>query len=213
MRQKRGCRCDTPGNGKLFESLRPPLCCKGGYLPIFLWNNRLTERYVCSVSSLQESSAPMLSRRIVIVSLLTLASATPGFAYNHAHRGPTSPGLFKHRSSKATPKPAGPRAIESQRATEIQSALIKGGYMTGTPSGHWDSDSQVAMQKLQASKGWQTKLTPDSRALILLGLGPQQQRGEDSGLASNRDGAQLTTPSDVVKSTSPSGYSIASLNK
>jgi hypothetical protein len=28
------------------------------------------------------------------------------------------------------------------------------------------------MQKFQADHGWQTKLTPDSRALIKLGLGP-----------------------------------------
>jgi hypothetical protein len=28
------------------------------------------------------------------------------------------------------------------------------------------------MQKLQGDMGWQTKITPDSRALIKLGLGP-----------------------------------------
>jgi hypothetical protein len=28
------------------------------------------------------------------------------------------------------------------------------------------------MQKYQGDHGWQTKLTPDSRALIALGLGP-----------------------------------------
>ena len=60
-----------------------------------------------------------------------------------------------------------------ERATEIQSALIKSGYMTGEPSGTWDSQSAAAMQKLQADNGWQTKITPDSRALIKLGLGPQ----------------------------------------
>jgi hypothetical protein len=116
----------------------------------------------------------MRSRRIIAASFLALLTTVPAFAYNHAHRGPTSQGLFKHRGSKSSPRPTGPRAIEPQRATEIQEAMIRQGYMTGTPSGHWDSDSQVAMQKLQASKGWQTKLTPDSRALILLGLGPQQ---------------------------------------
>jgi hypothetical protein len=29
-------------------------------------------------------------------------------------------------------------------------------------------------RKFQADQGWQTKLTPDSRALIKLGLGPSQ---------------------------------------
>jgi hypothetical protein len=28
------------------------------------------------------------------------------------------------------------------------------------------------MQKMQGDNGWQTKITPDSRALIKLGLGP-----------------------------------------
>jgi hypothetical protein len=32
------------------------------------------------------------------------------------------------------------------------------------------------MQKLQGANGWQTKITPDSRALIKLGLGPQQDQ-------------------------------------
>ena len=63
--------------------------------------------------------------------------------------------------------------MDSERATEIQQALIKSGYMTGEPSGVWDAQSSAAMQKLQAANGWQTKITPDSRALIKLGLGPQ----------------------------------------
>ena len=58
------------------------------------------------------------------------------------------------------------------RATQIQAALIKAGYLSGTPSGHWDTESQAAMEKVQADNGWQTKLVPDSRALIKLGLGP-----------------------------------------
>lgn len=90
----------------------------------------------------------------------------------------------KHRSTKVASshtakakrtsarKPIGPRGIDDARATEIQSALIKAGYLTGEPSGHWDAASQAAMVKLQGDNGWQTKLVPDSRALIKLGLGP-----------------------------------------
>jgi len=115
----------------------------------------------------------MPSMRILLSPALLLLTALPASAYTHAHRGPTSPNLFKKRSSKGIhPKPTGPRAIDSERATEIQAALIKNGYMSGTPSGHWDAESQAAMQRLQGAQGWQTKLTPDSRALILLGLGP-----------------------------------------
>jgi hypothetical protein len=156
----------------------------------------------------------MRSRRIIVASFLALATAIPAFAYNHARRGPTSGSLFKHKSSKSSPRPTGPRAIEPQRATEIQEALIRGGYMSGTPSGHWDSESQAAMQKLQASKGWQTKLTPDSRALILLGLGPQQPKPADSQ-ASAADAAKLSDRSDASAPTAGAqqGFSLISLNQ
>jgi hypothetical protein len=65
-----------------------------------------------------------------------------------------------------------PAEMPSERAKEIQSALIKQGYMTGEPTGKWDTQTISAMQKLQGDNGWQTKITPDSRALIKLGLGP-----------------------------------------
>ena len=64
--------------------------------------------------------------------------------------------------------------MDTERATAIQSALIKRGYLSGEPTGHWDADSVAAMQKMQSDNGWQTKVTPDSRALIKLGLGPNQ---------------------------------------
>ena len=73
-------------------------------------------------------------------------------------------------------------AMNSDRATEIQQALIKSGYMSGEPSGVWDSESAAAMQKLQGDNGWQTKITPDSRALIKLGLGPQRDAVATAGV-------------------------------
>ena len=101
---------------------------------------------------------------------LLLAIALPAFAaLPRVHRGPTSPHLYKERT-RATSKPVS-HAIDSARATQIQTALVKSGYMTGTPSGVWDTETQTAMQKLQADNGWQTKLVPDSRAIIKLGLG------------------------------------------
>jgi hypothetical protein len=39
------------------------------------------------------------------------------------------------------------------------------------------------MQKLQADNGWQTKLVPDSRAIIKLGLGPSQNNVASSSQA------------------------------
>ena len=91
-------------------------------------------------------------------------------AFSHARRGPTSPRLSSKRAAK--PKSLGQRTIDDQRATQIQTALIRSGYLTGTPSGHWDDQTEAAMTKLQADNGWQTKFVPDSRAIIKLGLGP-----------------------------------------
>lgn len=62
-------------------------------------------------------------------------------------------------------------SMDSVRAAEIQAALIRAGYLSGEPTGVWDADSVSAMQKLQDENGWQTKYTPDSRALVKLGLG------------------------------------------
>ncbi len=95
---------------------------------------------------------------------------------SRVRRGPTS---AKHKSSKLSTSPK-PRAIGDERATQIQNALVKAGYLQEA-SGHWDSASEAAMQKLQADNGWQTKLIPDSRALIKLGLGPNTQTSSVSG--------------------------------
>jgi peptidoglycan hydrolase-like protein with peptidoglycan-binding domain len=62
--------------------------------------------------------------------------------------------------------------VDSQRAREIQQALIRQHYLEGEPSGKWDSATQGAMQRYQADQGWQSKTIPDARALIKLGLGP-----------------------------------------
>lgn len=81
------------------------------------------------------------------------------------------------------------RNIDDQRATEIQQALIKAGYLNGEPSGHWDSQSEAAMQKLQSDNGWQTKLVPDSRALIKLGLGPNNGSSNTATASETASGA------------------------
>lgn len=77
-----------------------------------------------------------------------------------------------HSSHASHVEHASYAGIDIERATEIQTALIQRGYLSGEPTGSWDSTSMAAMQKLQSDNGWQTKLVPDSRALIKLGLGP-----------------------------------------
>jgi len=111
--------------------------------------------------------------RALLSSVLVLSAAFPCAALVHARRGPTSPKLF-HKHAKSTTKPAGQRGIDDARATQIQASLIKSGYLSGEASGHWDAQTEAAMQKFQGDNGWQTKLIPDSRAIIKLGLGPAQ---------------------------------------
>jgi peptidoglycan hydrolase-like protein with peptidoglycan-binding domain len=115
-------------------------------------------------------------------SALVLSASLPCLASTHARRGPTSPKLFNKRSKSAT-KPAAQRGIDDTRATQIQTSLIKSGYLTGEASGHWDAGTEAAMQKFQSDNGWQTKLIPDSRAIIKLGLGPAQDSGQSTSAA------------------------------
>jgi len=101
-------------------------------------------------------------------------TATSAFA-SRVHRAPTSGHAHaKHHTPTTAPahKPHGQQAIAPERVTAIQQALIREHYLTGQPSAKWDAETQAAMIKFQADQGWQTKLTPDSRALIKLGLGP-----------------------------------------
>jgi hypothetical protein len=76
------------------------------------------------------------------------------------------------KGSKYNSRKRGQQAIDSTRARQIQTALIREHYMQGEPSGSWDSATQTAMKRYQADQGWQSKQIPDSRALIKLGLGP-----------------------------------------
>jgi peptidoglycan hydrolase-like protein with peptidoglycan-binding domain len=80
-----------------------------------------------------------------------------------------------HSKKCAKVSKKGQQHIEPARATEIQQALAKAGYLNSEPNGQWDAATQAAMTKFQADNGWQTKVTPDSRALIKLGLGPSHE--------------------------------------
>lgn len=113
--------------------------------------------------------------QLLLSSGLVLTMALPCSAMIRARRGPTSHHKTSHSSKHHTKvvKHVGQRSIDDARATQIQTALVKSGYLTD-PSGHWDTQTSAAMQKYQSDNGWQTKLVPDSRAIIKLGLGPER---------------------------------------
>ena len=79
------------------------------------------------------------------------------------------------KKAKMSRKSRGQQAIDPDRAREIQSALIREHYLDGEPSGTWDAQTRSALMKFQSDNGWQSKVLPDSRALIKLGLGPSRE--------------------------------------
>jgi hypothetical protein len=123
----------------------------------------------------------------------THRTATAGHAHHYVHHR-----YARHRYVRRHIV-RGQRSIEPARAEQIQAALIKAHYLTGPASGGWDAATQAAMQKYQADHGWQTKLVPDSRALIALGLGPQDDKtlpaaGSTARAAGTRTDASLPAP-------------------
>ena len=120
-------------------------------------------------------------QRWTALACVLIAAGLPSYAQTSP---PSSPPTAAQPSSQHTAKKSkksrkaassrkrGQQKIDAQRARQIQEALIREHYLNGKPSGFWDSTTQAAMQKYQADNGWQSKTTPDARALIKMGLGP-----------------------------------------
>jgi len=124
------------------------------------------------------------------------AAASSSKTATHPKPGHSS---SKHRRSsklrKSSWKRHGQQGIQSDRVVAIQQALIREKYLEGEPSGKWDDRTQRAMAKYQADHQWQSKVTPDSRALIKLGLGPDH----------STEGSSLNVRTDAVASTTATG--------
>ena len=93
-------------------------------------------------------------------------------------------------------KPRGQQKIDSDRAEEIQLALIREHYLSGSATGTWNQASEDAMRRYQADHGWQSKTVPDSRALISLGLGPSHDHllNPESAMTSEPTSSLNTPP-------------------
>jgi Putative peptidoglycan binding domain len=151
---------------------------------LFFWNRFLQLAIVLCVS--------MIFAGVTSATTTTTTKAKPKPKQaSKTHASSSS----KHHSKSSTTKSAsgshGQRGIDEQRARAIQTALIQQHYLSGEPSGVWDQSTKDALAKYQADNGWQTKLTPDSRALIKLGLGPDHK-----GLL-NPDTASIPSPHEL----------------
>ena len=103
---------------------------------------------------------------------VSLASAATPKEQTPSHKVQKSSHHSKSHHYKKSRKKRGQQAIDSERARQIQEALVREHYLNAEPSGTWDATTQAAMRRYQSDQGWQTKVVPDSRALIRLGLGP-----------------------------------------
>ena len=140
--------------------------------------------------------------QFVFVASLTLLLALPTAAASakstdtHAKATGQSPhtrhGKKTHKT-RGSWKRRGQQQISEERVREIQAALIREHYLTGQPTGVFDQRTKDALVKLQAQQGWQSKVVPDSRALIKLGLGPTHDG------AINLEASSDKTP--ILKST------------
>ncbi|HSE48940.1 MAG TPA: peptidoglycan-binding protein [Terriglobales bacterium] len=129
--------------------------------------------------------SPRLNQFVIAILCMLLAgvpamaaSKTSGSSSKSTKTKKVSSKSGKHGKSRARRgawKRRGQQGIKEDRAREIQAALIREGYLQGEATGQWDARTQAAMQKFQADNGWQSKVTPDSRALIKLGLGPEHK--------------------------------------
>jgi len=162
----------------------------------------------------------LLSRASLAFLLMAAVAAAPAFSTPTHKKSSTPHARTAHGSAhakKASTKSSrgkkarraklrGQQGIDSARANEIQQALIREHYLTGEPTGQWDSATVSAMQKFQADQGWQTKLAPDSRALKKLGLGP------DYSDAINASGSSFADPkpANSIPGSQADGFAAAS---
>ena len=113
----------------------------------------------------------VVRKLVIFTACITLSAGCAAAMQQQKTAG--KPAAKHHRGKrKASWKKKGQQAIKPERAVEIQQALIREKYLIGEPTGVWDARTQAALVKYQGDNGWQTKVVPDSRALIKLGLGP-----------------------------------------
>jgi peptidoglycan hydrolase-like protein with peptidoglycan-binding domain len=115
-----------------------------------------------------------LTRQIAAIALAVGILISPAAAASRRTHSSSSKSrhLSKTSSKHRRHRKHGQQEIASNRAREIQTALIREHYLTGQPNGQWDTRTKEAMARYQADNGWQAKKVPDSRAIIKLGLGP-----------------------------------------
>ncbi|HXX01280.1 MAG TPA: peptidoglycan-binding domain-containing protein [Candidatus Acidoferrales bacterium] len=126
------------------------------------------------------------------------STATKAAGTTHA----TTAGKHSSRRKKSA-HARGQQKIDSERAQQIQEALIREHYLSGEATGKWTPACEDAMRRYQADHGWQSKTVPDSRALISLGLGPSKDHllNPESAMTSGPAPPRTPTVTPVAQPT------------
>ena len=154
----------------------------------------------------------ILNSIAIITASLLLVSASAAItsptkstkSASSSHKSSKSSKSAKASSSKSKTKKSakatshGQHGIDQERTLAIQQALVREHYLSGEPTGKWDQDTKDALVRFQAENGWQTKVTPDSRALIKLGLGPDKKDLLNPDTAVMSSPHELGTQHDTV---------------
>ncbi len=162
-------------------------------------------RWVSIIASLALACAPVVGAGVPEPSPQASTSQTG------SSTAPSKPVSHKkkHHSSKREPSQKAPTA---DRISEIQSALVRGGYYQGEPNGKWDSNTVAAVQKFQSANGIEANGKLDAPTLQKLGLG-----SDIAGVSAPKPAAApaccsttTTAPPSSQISTVPTGGQMAS---
>jgi peptidoglycan hydrolase-like protein with peptidoglycan-binding domain len=98
-----------------------------------------------------------------------------------------------------------PKAPAPDRISEIQTALARGGYYDGDPTGKWDPRTMSALQNFQSANSLDPNGKIDALSLQKLGLG-----SDIAGVSAPKAIAPATSGAPVpVTQSAPSGGSFA----
>ena len=147
--------------------------------------------------STRSTTMQCLGLAVLLAVTPALASRSHRMAASGHHKAASLRGRH-HASVVVAHWTPGQREIDPDRTRAIQTALIAKSYLVGDPSGSWDAETEAAMQKFQGDNGWQTKLMPDSRALIKLGLGPEGNDGASLARGGQTGTLQQSTGADTL---------------
>ena len=145
--------------------------------PLFLSVIILVLCLVLNVTAAGRKHSPARrGKRAVAAKTRRLEKAAHGKRGRHNARGKRR---RRHSYDDVTGAASTPRAagIPTERVTEIQTALMKAGYLDGQPTGQYDSSTVEAMKEFQAANKLPASGNPSALSLKKLGVSKTSNDG------------------------------------